>query len=337
MSTITIFDLTGKPKQLAEALAKGGEGIVYPLADRSDILVKCYHPDILAKNGPVLRQKVEAMITIKSQFASEQLSWPLLSVFDAQGQWIGYAMRRVAGVKLHSLAHALLYQKYFPQLTRKDVVTVLLGLIEQVQQLHAQQVMIGDYNLNNFLCDPHTLKVGLIDCDSYQVMIANQHYPCPVGSPDLTPSEHHGQSYAHIVRQPQSEVFSLAIILFKCLMLGRHPYDAVGGEDPVSNLKAGRFPYGIGNSGIPKGQWYNIWSHMPHRIKNLFIQTFVDGATNPSKRPDLNTWYQALTLYGQELDKDWHLSDMRPTTAKPAGRKGNHNDRPASGSSAKQV
>lgn len=328
MDITTVFDPQGNPRQLAPALAQGGEGVVYPLATRPDVLVKCYHADVLAKNGMALRQKVEAMIPLKTKFASDQLSWPLLSVFDAQGQWIGYAMRRIDGVKLHCLAHALLYKKHFPQLSRTDLVSILLNLIEQVQQLHAQQVMIGDYNLNNFLCDPVTLKVGLIDCDSYQLRVGETHYPCPVGSPDLTPTEHHGQSYAKIVRTPQSEAFSLAIILFKCLMLGRHPYDVVGGEDPVSNLRAGRFPYGTGNRGIPKGAWYNIWSHMPHRLKNLFINTFTTGAAQPDQRSTLAEWHSALTIYGRELNKGYHESAIRPNAPKPSGRRGGNGSTP---------
>ena len=318
-----VLDRNGAVKQLGAELARGGEGTIYPLTDRADILVKCYHDDILHKNRKTLRDKLQAMVEVHQRFGNPNLSWPLLSVFNAQGEWIGYAMRRVSGVKMHCLAHAILYKKHFPSLTRVALVQILLNLVTQVEQLHQQGVMIGDYNLNNFLCDPQTLQVGLIDCDSYQVQLAGVRYPCPVGSPDLTPKEHHGMNYADVVRNPQSEVFSLAIILFKCLMLGRHPYDVVGGEDPVSNLKAGNFPYGKGNSGIPKGDWYNIWSHMPYRIKNLFVSTFVEGATDPQQRPSLADWKQALQLYQTELNKGWHETAMRPAQPKSSERRSN--------------
>ena len=318
-----VLDRNGAVKQLGAELARGGEGTIYPLTDRADILVKCYHDDILQKNRKTLRDKLQAMVEVHPQFGNPNLSWPLLSVFNAQGEWIGYAMRRVSGVKMHCLAHAILYKKHFPSLTRVALVQILLNLVTQVEQLHQQGVMIGDYNLNNFMCDPQTLQVGLIDCDSYQVQLAGVRYPCPVGSPDLTPKEHHGMNYADVVRNPQSEVFSLAIILFKCLMLGRHPYDVVGGEDPVSNLKAGNFPYGKGNSGIPKGDWYNIWSHMPYRIKNLFVSTFVEGATDPQQRPSLADWKQALQLYQTELNKGWHETAMRPAQPKSSERRSN--------------
>ncbi len=318
-----VLDRNGAVKQLGAELARGGEGTIYPLTDRADILVKCYHDDILHKNRKTLRDKLQAMVEVHQRFGNPNLSWPLLSVFNAQGEWIGYAMRRVSGVKMHCLAHAILYKKHFPSLTRVALVQILLNLVTQVEQLHQQGVMIGDYNLNNFMCDPQTLQVGLIDCDSYQVQLAGVRYPCPVGSPDLTPKEHHGMNYADVVRNPQSEVFSLAIILFKCLMLGRHPYDVVGGEDPVSNLKAGNFPYGKGNSGIPKGDWYNIWSHMPYRLKSLFVSTFVEGATDPQQRPSLADWKQALQLYQTELNKGWHETAMRPAQPKSSERRSN--------------
>lgn len=318
-----VLDRNGAVKQLGAELARGGEGTIYPLTDRADILVKCYHDDILQKNRKTLRDKLQAMVEVHQRFGNPNLSWPLLSVFNAQGEWIGYAMRQVSGVKMHCLAHAILYKKHFPNLTRVALVQILLNLVTQVEQLHQQGVMIGDYNLNNFMCDPQTLQVGLIDCDSYQVQLAGVRYPCPVGSPDLTPKEHHGMNYADVVRNPQSEVFSLAIILFKCLMLGRHPYDVVGGEDPVSNLKAGNFPYGKGNSGIPKGDWYNIWSHMPYRLKSLFVSTFVEGATDPQQRPSLADWKQALQLYQTELNKGWHETAMRPAQPKSSERRSN--------------
>lgn len=105
-------------------------------------------------------------------------------------------------------------------------------------------------------------------------------------------------------------------------MLGRHPYDIVGGADPVTNLKIGNFAYGIGNTGIPPGPWFNIWSHMPHRLKTMFITVFTEGATDPSKRPNLSDWKETLEIYGKEITKGWHKSDVRPSQPKEKGYKG---------------
>lgn len=312
----TVYDLNHQPQALDEKLAQGGEGEIYPLRDRPQVLLKRYHPALLVKRGGALRAKVEAMRSISALRQDQRLAWPLIHAFDAQRNWVGYCMYRATGVPMFKLAHAKLYQQYFPGLDRRGLVGYLIDLVQQVQSLHAQQVMVGDYNLNNILCDPASAAVTLIDCDSYQIRIGGQHYPCPVGSADMTAKEQQNQQFDALERTPQSEAFSLAIILFKALMLGRHPYDIVGGDDPVQNLCRGEFAYGIGNHGVPKGPWYNIWSHMPHRLKTLFIQTFQEGADQPMRRASLAQWHEALTLYRREMDKGWHVTDIQPAQPK---------------------
>ena len=67
------------------------------------------------------------------------------------------------------------------------------------------------------LCDPQSDAITLIDCDSYQLAVNGNFFPCLVGSPDLTPLEHHGRDFRQVIRTAESDVFSLAIILFKAL------------------------------------------------------------------------------------------------------------------------
>lgn len=312
----TVFDREGSPKALSKLLASGGEGNVYPLVDRPELLVKCYHPEVLQKRGADLREKTEAMIAIQKDFSGHSVSWPLLNVFDFRKNWIGYAMRRADGVPLGRLAHAMAYQKSFPTLNRCDIANYLLSLLEAVRMLHKAGVRVGDYNFNNILCTPASNRVTLIDCDSYQMERNGRVYLCPVGSPDMTPKEHHGKAFDKTLRTQESERFSMAIVLFKCLMLGRHPYDIVGGEDPVSNLREGRFAYGRGNSGVPVGAWYNIWSHMPHSLKGMFITTFTEGSGDISKRPTLEEWMKALEIYLNEMKKGWHEVAIKPEKPK---------------------
>ena len=320
----TVFDFQGQPQQLAKKLGEGGEGVIYPLAQRPEVLVKIYHERELVKRGKILQEKVEAMRGVTQLASEKSVSWPLISVFDAQQRWIGYAMYKAEGKDMFLLAHALLYKKHFPGLDRRAITGYLINLVQQLKTLQDHGVMIGDYNLHNLLCQPNSDKVTLIDCDSYQLQFNGRHYASPVGTPDMTPIEHHGKAFSDLVRTKESEAFSLAIILFKCLMLGRHPYDIVGGEDPVTNLKRGDFAYGVGNKGIPAGPWYNIWSHMPHRLKSSFIATFTEGANDPAKRTSLEEWLEILTLYGKEIDKDWHEVAITPSEPKPKKYHGNN-------------
>ncbi|KAA0012203.1 kinase [Billgrantia pellis] len=292
-----VTDSLGKTRRLGKRLERGGEGEIFALLDRSDVIVKWYYPEVLKKRGETLHRKVEAMRGLRDSHMTRDVCWPLIRVFDEHHRWIGFAMYRARGVKMGFLAHALLYQRYFPGLDRRQIVGYLIRFVEIVQQLHEAGVCIGDYNLNNIFCMPGSDQVTLIDCDSYQLRVDGTFYPCPVGSPDMTPKEHQGVAFRHTLRNSRSEAFSLAIVLFKCLMLGRHPYDIVGGDDPVRNLRRGHFAYGRGQRDVPQGVWYELWGELPETIRDMFVTTFTEGASAPSRRATLAQWHAALSDY----------------------------------------
>ena len=316
-----VFDRYAVQQALSPLLAKGGEGEIYPLQQQENILVKRYLPEILHTEKIYLEQKIEAMRGLRPLFKDRNMSWPAISVYDEHQQWLGYAMPKIEGSTMRVLAHAIAYKKYAPDLNRHDIVKMLIYFLDNIRHLHKHGIMIGDYNLSNFMWNPKDFNVGFIDCDSYQIQIKDQTFPCLVGSPDLTAPEHHGKAFKDIRRTQESEYFSIAIVLFMCLMLGRHPYDIIGGDDPVQNLISGKFAYGLGNRGIPKGQWYNIWSHMPYRVKSLFIETFTNGAKDPSARADLETWLDALQVYERELAKGYHAMEIIPPEPKKSIKK----------------
>jgi DNA-binding helix-hairpin-helix protein with protein kinase domain len=318
-----IFDIAGQPKNIGSLIASGGEGSVYLLTDKPGILIKVYHNEKLAKNRKEYQDKIDAMISVKNELEKTDVCWPLLSVYNSSKKWVGYAMKQGIGSPMRYLAHGIAYKKHFPNLNRVGILKFLLSFITTIMELHSKNILIGDYNLLNFLCNNTDYKVKMIDCDSYQVTIGNKFFPCPVGSPDLTPIEHHNKDFKKLKRSLESERFSLAIILFECLMLGRHPYDIVGGDDPVTNLRNAHFPYGRGSTGIPIGPWYNIWSHMPYRIKNLFIQNFTEGVNDPGKRSDISIWYQEISTYLSEMNRGWHNKEIIPDQPKSREYRGN--------------
>ena len=292
-----VYCQKGVPMQLHERIGTGAEGHIYTLLSRPDLLVKYYHPEYLQKNGVRIQQKVLLMCRYRSLFAGKNISWPLMPVFDDQYRHVGYAMKRFQGHPMQLMANKQLYAMYFPGLNRRGLLGYLTQYVELVQMLHKHGVMIGDFNLNNVLCDPNTGTLAIVDSDSFQLRCKDQVYPCPMGSPDITPLEHHNKHFADIVRDPASESFSLGMMLFMALMLGRHPYDRVEGETRLASLQQGLFAYGKGNSGIPPGDWYNIWSHMPYRLKTLFIVTFKPVSPIGNCYPKLKSCYMTrLTL-----------------------------------------
>lgn len=318
-----VYNKVGESQQLGELFAKGGEGEIYPVRGRPNILVKKYFDKKLNKDGKILVDKILAMKDVreKYQFKNKNIGWVAIPVYadNQQRRFIGYAMPKMKGVPFRTLAHAKLYAKHAPNLNRLEIVKMMLSWLGIIESLHQKNIMIGDYNLQNFLWDPKTLQISFIDCDSYQMRIADKFFPCLVGSADLTAPEHHNKDFKDIERTPESEYFSIAIILFMCLMLGRHPFDIVGGSDPVSNMQKGNFPYGA-NKGhlIPKGDWYKIWSHMSFDLKSLFIKTFTEGAKDPKKRVNIDTWKKVLNKYMNEMIEGYHDVKIRPDKPKIA-------------------
>lgn len=324
--SLIVLNPTGEPVQLAaEPLARGGEAEVYEVPRYPNAVVKLYYPDALTSRGNTLQEKIEAICRDNNLAVlkhDKALSWPLFAVYDEQQKWRGYAMRKAQGVRLSVLAHAMAYREHFPTLDRPMLVGYLLALLDTVHRLHTRGVRLGDYNPANFLCHTTETTVNLIDCDSWQVNAEGQTYYCPVAVPDMLAPELHGKNLADVPRSLESELFSLAILIFKLLMLGRHPFDVVGGESPVQNIRKGYFPYGLGAGGIPKGPWYNIWSHMPYRLKEQFVRTFNEGNRNPAARTTVQEWIDLLNLYHRDMKRGYHASVIRPITPKSSEYRG---------------
>lgn len=323
-----VFDKQGQVQILGDEIARGGEGVVYELAARSSVVVKLYHEDVLSKRGAQLHRKVEVMLGLRGKFKDLPLAWPAISVHDEHGAWRGYAMKRVSGVPLSKLAHPMLCRKHVPDLDRSHVVRYLAAIVKTLGRLHGAGVCLGDINLNNFLYDHATGTLTLIDCDSYQLEVKGSVYPCLVGAADMIPPEHHGVSLGDVRRTPESDLFSLSILIFRCLMLGRHPYDFVGGGTVVENLRHGHIPYGSGGAApgqegaIPEGPWYLIWSHLSFELKTLLIRTLRDGACDTKLRVRPSEWLIALEKYAFGLAKGYHSAALRPIGQKSAERRG---------------
>jgi len=321
--TLTVRNAAGESVQLSDnPFAQGGEAAVHSVPRFPGVVVKLYHPHVLQKRGTTLRDKIEAMANEPGLARFKQhpgLAWPRFSVFDERDKWRGYAMRKAEGVRMNVLAHAQAYRQHFPQLDRPALAAYLLNLLGTLRQLHAAGVMVGDYNPANFLCVPGSDAVTLIDCDSWQVNAAGKTFRCPVAAPDMLPPELHGKELSRVTRTPESELFALAILVFKVLMLGRHPFDVIGGESPVANIRSGHFPYGLGGGGIPKGAWFNIWSHLPYKLKEQLVRTFREGTENPAERTSVTEWIDLLKLYRREMERDWHDRQIKP--AEPKSRK----------------
>src|SRR5207302_109259 len=95
--------------------------------------------------------------------------------------------------------------------------------------IHDAGIVVGDVNQGGFLVTRDAL-VNVIDCDSFQIRTAIETYLCEVAVPEFLPPELHGRPLATTNRTPNHDAFGLAIIIFRLLMLGRHPFAGYRGQ-----------------------------------------------------------------------------------------------------------
>jgi DNA-binding helix-hairpin-helix protein with protein kinase domain len=92
-----LFDLAGRPLSLGSELGSGGEGAVYELRDRSDVVVKLYHKSLEAGKA----SKIVSMAKFSNERLLKLTAWPTepIRVGSSTGAVAGFTMPRITGHK----------------------------------------------------------------------------------------------------------------------------------------------------------------------------------------------------------------------------------------------
>ena len=286
---------SGEPIILTEKVAEGGEGSIYK-TDRANILAKIYAEDRLTKYREYkVKRMVELEIKKSKNFA---IAWPIDIVRTADGSFVGFIMDEVKGKKLQDIVFTPLNAKNYG-LSRKDLVEISLNLLKAFRYIHMKGIIIGDINPQNILIDTTRNNfVSIIDTDSFQFDI----FKCEVGTLEFTrPSLlRENVNFREYTRVPMDEAFAVAVMIFRILMLGKHPFSYKGGEDIIENMKKGNFPYKLqtvetSTEDAPIGPWKYIWSHIIPPLREALGRVILEEVEIKSM--------QALVSYESDLIK----------------------------------
>jgi len=286
---------TGAEIRLGQELGSGGEGSVFAIADRSDVVAKIY----ASKPDERKIQKLSAMTGIASPALLRVSAWPVDVLQDVRGVTYGFIMPRVIARRdIHELYSPKSRAEAFPDADFRFLCHVGANIARAFAVVHEHGHVLGDINHGNLLVGPDGTVI-LIDCDSIQLRVGTQVYTSDVGVPLFTPSELHGQPLKGLVRTPNHDRFGLAILLFHLLYMGRHPFAgrySGPGEMPIDKAIAEyRFAYGPervrGGMESPPGT--PLLEAMGAAIASNFIRAFSRSSI-PSGRPDAQSWIRAL-------------------------------------------
>ena len=304
-------DRNNKEAILEEEIGRGGEGIIYTIKGYPNAVAKIYYED---KRDTDREEKLKLLIkkfstaNIPQSFIRE-IAVPITRLYD-KDKFVGYVMRKVNGKPLKIvMAGDKRLKVYFPNATRLDLVLLCIDFLKKIDFLHSLNILIGDINLNNVLVDSKDLtKCYLVDMDTVQV----DNLPCPVGTDEFTPPNLQGKNFKDILRTKEDEYFSIAIMLFMILMIGKHPYSRQDGSSPTENIKNHKFPYLVNgfkklHENAPKGYYKNVWTHFPKKLREYFYDTFAND-----KRFSPKEWIKVLHEYADFIKKGKSTNELAP-------------------------
>jgi WD40 repeat protein/serine/threonine protein kinase len=295
---------TGRIFDLHEPFRSGGEGAIYEVPHYPNLVAKVYHAQ---RRTPERIAKLQIMVAHPPVNPTEHLNhpsiaWPTELLRDtATNQLVGFVMPRVRQMlPLSEVYNPRARRRQLPLFNYRYLVNTARNLCAAVQAVHQAGYVIGDLNESNVLVSDQTL-VTLVDADSFQVRDPETGvvYRSLVGKPEYTPPELQGCSFADVDRSPEHDAFALAVLIFRLLMEGFHPFDGVyggRGEPPElgARIRQGYFPYARSRTGIEPSPLAPPFEMLHPDLQALFVRCFEEGHRNRSVRPRVEDWLAAL-------------------------------------------
>ena len=302
--------------QLDRQLASGGEGAIFTVSGRRDIVAKIYHTD----NGP-LRPELERKLTYMAEnppasSVHGDIAWPEDVLYDPSGEFVGFTMPKMDTDS--ELGDIYKYNAgVVPRFSYQHRVIIAINICRVITAVHSAGFVFGDFNPRNIGINSKTGHVGFFDTDSYHITnrTTGETYRCTAGfngyiAPELIKACK-GSDYAHAALPTftqQTDLFALAIHIFRLLMNGFTPFNGIKVTDNASTASPGQGNVAImrGNYCFkpgqkPMSQATPDLTAFPETIRNLFSRAFIDGETDCNARPSADEWENALTEYYDSL------------------------------------
>jgi hypothetical protein len=326
---MTFYDERGRAIELAAGGASGGEGTVHRIVGDSSRVAKIYH---MARLTDGLHGKLRVMLDRAPNDAPQHrsIAWVDGLVFaDRSGNdFRGFTMPYVDTTTFRQ-AHAYYdasdrLREFGGAFTWRHLTFAAHNLASAVAAVHAAGHCVGDLRETNLLVAP-TALVTLIDCDSFQIRDprTGDVHPTRVATGDYLPPELQGVDFHtdHPDRY-HADLFALAVLVFRFLMLGVHPFQSRGeavADAPSTEAKIARglFAFGGRHRGLDVPEYAPPFSVLPRSLRALTERAFVRGHRDPDARPAASEWAAVLGAEGRRLrrcdanDNHWFAAGSR--------------------------
>ena len=303
--------------RLGREIARGGEGTIHELPEYPESLAKLYNRSLGSEGAAKLR----AMIGLPSDRVPGSTAWPSDLLVSRGGAILGLVMPRIRGRHdLHNFFVGTSRRATFPLADYRMLVATAANLARAVAAVHTAGHVLGDLNERCAMVGSDA-TVKLIDCDSYQVEVGGALYMCDVGTPMYQPPElQQVGTFRGLHRTRNYDGFGLAVLIFRLLFFGRHPFAGrpLRGEAPElpDVIRALQFAWD-GASGLDRPQDALQLSDVGLKAASYFRRALGPDGMEKG-RPTANAWAVTLDELQGAMRRcglnttHWHLGDRCP-------------------------
>lgn len=280
---------------LGELLNKGGAaGSIYVDATHPNSVAKIFHQK---EHSDTNRKKLQAMLHNKPDIPSRlhkdveyiQIAWPTALLEDEQGFCVGYLMPLIDTKQAISLDH-LIQKAVRKKLGISDRYINRLyaayNLTSVVAALHACGHYIVDLKPSNVSIYKKTLLIAMFDCDGFSIQGENSaRYPAEFVSEEYIYPEGMNQTCQQMGEE--QDKFALAVIIFKLLNEGIHPFSGTPRKNDKmlsiqERISGYHYAYGIWPDNYQAPHPYSIHDYFDKTTMNLFERAFNKGGEAPT-------------------------------------------------------
>jgi hypothetical protein len=302
-----------KPERvhLGDELNSGAAGSVYSIQNDSARVIKLYHTETLISDGENYSAKIDCMLVNAPTLSTSpptvggivQLAWPTASAHTIHGEFLGFAMPLVDIQRTTELefilSHKQAAQRGLPHHLGVGV-SLAHNLAAVVSSIHAMGHAIVDLKPVNLKFYIQEFYVAVLDCDGFHVKLPGREVSAPQVTPDYLAPEYQN---APITKPEHQDLFALAVIIFKLVNFGIHPYSCVAAKgvqipsEMEEKIRLGFYSYGL----IPHKKAYPVLASthetFPPELRTLFDRAF---GSNPSDRPKAKEWADSLRKFAEK-------------------------------------
>lgn len=280
----------------------GAAGRIYEVEGQPQSVAKIFYN--LTKSN-TNRKKLESMLlnaphfppTIKDGVEYVQIAWPTAILEDEKGFCVGYIMPLINMDKAVSLDH--LMQKSIRQklgLSEKYSYRLFAAynVASMVAALHQCGHYIVDLKPSNVSVYRDTMIVAMVDCDGFSIQgERGTRFPAEFVSEEYIYPE--GMDLSCAEMGEEQDKFALAVIIFKLLNNGIHPFSGVPRKDTdmltiQQRIEDYHYAYGSWLDKYQAPHPYSLHSYFDKKTLDMFDRAFVCG----QERPTAKEWVEHL-------------------------------------------